>query len=403
MTSSILIRQRYFAGLSRNVFLLALSSLFGDISTEMLYPVLPTFLTRTLGASGSVVGLVDGFAQAAQNIAQAFAGTLSDRLRKRKSLALVGYFLAAVAKPLIGLSTSWHGVFGARLLDRIGAGSRSAVRDALIASSVDDRNRGRAFGLEGLGDNAGACIGPLLAVVLLYEVHLGLRPIFYWALVPGLMALLMVVFVREPQAQDVTRSNIDVSLRRLPRPYWSYLLAIAVFSVGNSSNAFLILRTQDAGVPLAATIVIYAAFNLVAAVVSYPAGLLSDKWGRRQVLVACFGIFLITYLGFALTLSAPWIATFFILYGLYQGTFRAVGKALAVDLAPEWLRASGVGGYSATVGIFQLVASLAAGVLWDRMGHAAVFYYGAISALAGIVGLLLLVPQDVARGARGSS
>src|ERR1700674_662622 len=163
--------QRYFAGLSRSTFLLALSSLFSDISTEMLYPILPVFLTQTLQASGSIVGLVDGVAQAAQNIVQGFSGALSEKLQKRKSIALAGYFLAAAAKPLMGLSTSWQGVFGARLLDRLGAGTRSAPRDALIAASVDEKDRGRAFGLEGVGDNAGAFIGPLLAVILLYALH----------------------------------------------------------------------------------------------------------------------------------------------------------------------------------------------------------------------------------------
>jgi len=167
--------QRYFAGLSRNTFLLAATSLFADISTEMLYPVLPVFLTQTLKASGSIVGLVDGFAQATQNIVQGFSGALSDRLRRRKPVAVAGYLLAAIAKPLMGIATIWQVLFGARLLDRLGAGARSAPRDALIAASVDEENRGRAFGLEGVGDNAGAFLGPLLTAFLLYELHVGIR------------------------------------------------------------------------------------------------------------------------------------------------------------------------------------------------------------------------------------
>ena len=189
--------QRYFPGLSRNTFLLALASLFTDISTEMLYPVLPIFLTQTLHASGSIVGLVDGFAQAAQNIVQGVSGAVSDWLQKRKPIALAGYFLAAVAKPLIGLSTTWQGVFAARFLDRLGTGIRSAPRDALIASSVDEKDRGRAFGLEGIGDNAGAFLGPLLAVYLLYALHVEIRTIFYIAIIPGLLAFFMVLLVKE--------------------------------------------------------------------------------------------------------------------------------------------------------------------------------------------------------------
>ena len=294
-------RQRYFAGLSRNTFLLALASLFADISTEMLYPVLPVFLTQTLNASGSVVGLVDGFAQATQNIVQGFSGTLSDRLQKRKPVALVGYFLAALGKPLMGFSTVWQGVFGARLLDRLGSGIRSAPRDALIASSVEERDRGRAFGLEGVGDNAGAFVGPLFAVLLLYSFGVGIRTIFYVALVPGLLAFLMVLFVSERSISVAAKSKIDTSLEQFPKDYWKYLLATALFGIGNSSNAFLILQTQAIGVSLETTILIYAAFNLVAALISYPAGSLSDRWGRRNILLASYFVFFVAYLGFAVT------------------------------------------------------------------------------------------------------
>ena len=389
--------QRYFAGLSRNTFLLAFSSLFADISTEMLYPVLPVFLTQTLQASGSIVGLVDGFAQATQNIVQGFSGALSDKLQKRKSIALAGYFLAAVAKPLMGISTVWQGVFGARLLDRLGTGTRSAPRDALIAASVDEKDRGRAFGLEGFGDNAGAFLGPLLAVFLLYALHVGLRAVFYLAIIPGLLAFLMVLLVRERPATVAAKAKIDVSLRQFPRAYWRYLLVTALFGVGNSSNAFLILRTQDIGIPLETTILIYAAFNLVAALVSYPAGSLSDSWGRRNILLASFVIFLIAYLGFALTQNVFLIAALFVLYGAYQGTFRAVGKAFAADFVPAPLRASGIGWYSTTVGLLQLVASVVAGLLWDQVGHVAVFYYGAVFALVGSIALLVAIPAKQSR------
>ena len=389
--------QRYFGGLSRNTFLLALASLFSDISTEMLYPVLPVFLTQTLHASGSIVGLVDGFAQALQNIVQGFSGAVSDKLQKRKGIALAGYLMAAAAKPLMGLSTVWQGVFGARLLDRLGAGIRSAPRDALIASSVDEKDRGRAFGLEGVGDNAGACLGPLLAVLLLYALHVGIRSIFYLAIIPGLLAFFMVLQVKERHTAATAMAKIDVSLRQFPKGYWTYLLVTALFGLGNSSNAFLILRTQDIGASLKTTILIYAAFNLVAALISYPAGSLSDTWDRKNILLASFVIFLIAYLGFALTQNVLLVAALFVFYGLYQGIFRAVGKAFASDFVPEHLRASGVGWYSTTVGLLQLVASVVAGLLWDRIGHAAVFYYGATFAAVGSIGLLLLIPAQRGR------
>jgi MFS family permease len=386
--------QRYFAGLSRNTFLLALSSLFSDISTEMLYPILPVFLTQVLQASGSIVGLVDGFAQATQNIVQGFSGAISDHLQRRKPIALIGYLLSAIAKPLMGLATVWEALLGARLLDRLGAGTRSAPRDALVASSVDERDRGRAFGLEGLGDNAGAFLGPLVALFLLYGLHLDLRSIFYLAIIPGLLAFLMVLLVTEQRVAVAAKSKIDLNLGQFPRPYWNYLVATALFVAGNSSNAFLILQTRDIGVSLETTILIYAAFNLVAALISYPAGALSDRWGRRNILLAAIAVFFAAYLGFALTRNVLVIAVLFVLYGLYQGAFRAVGKALASDLVPRHLRASGIGWYSATVGLWQLVASVAAGLLWDRIGHAAVFYFGALFAAVGIIALLALVPGD---------
>jgi len=385
-------RTRYFAGVSRNTVLLAFTSLFADISSEMLYPVLPILLTQTLHASGSVVGLVEGIAQAAQNIVQGVSGWLSDKLQERKSLALAGYLLSAVAKPLIGLATAWQGVLGARFLDRLGAGFRSAPRDALIASSVAEENRGRAFGLEGIGDNLGAFLGPLLAVVLLMSFHLGIRWIFYLAIVPGLLAVFMILLVQERPVPVAAKSKIDVNLRQFPQPYWKYLLVTALFGIGNSSNSFLILQTKGIGASLEATILIYAGFNLVAALISYPAGSLSDTWGRRSVLLASFIIFFIAYLGFARAKSFVLIATLFVFYGLFQGIFRSVGKAFAADFVPEHLRASGVGWYSATVGLLGLVANIVAGLLWDRVGHAAVFYYGAAFAVVGSVGLLVLIP-----------
>jgi MFS family permease len=372
--------------------LLAFASLFADISTEMLYPILPIFLTQVLRASGSVVGLIEGIAQATQNIVQGFSGWLSDKLSRRKSLALIGYLVAAIAKPLMGLSHVWPQLLGGRFMDRLGTGFRSAPRDALIAASVSKENRGRAFGLEGFGDNLGACLGPLLAIFLVVSFHFELRWIFYLAVIPGLLALLMTLLVQERAVAIPAKTKMDVSLRQFPRAYWKYLLVTALFELGNSSNSFLILQTKDIGASFVVTILIYAGFNLVAALISYPAGSLSDKWSRKRVLLLSFVVFLIAYLGFALARSVIVIALLFIFYGLFQGIFRSVGKAFAADFVPEYLRASGVGWYSTTVGLLGLVASIVAGQLWDRISHAAVFYYGAASAAAGSIALLLLFP-----------
>ena len=381
---------RFPAGISKNTVLLAFASLFADISSEMLYPILPIFLTQVLHASGSVVGAVEGIAEATQNAVQGFSGWLSDKLQRRKPLALVGYFVSALGKPLMGIASTWPGVLGGRFLDRLGAGFRSAPRDALIASSVPDEFRGRAFGLEGIGDNLGAFLGPLLAVLLLLSFHFQIRWIFLLAIIPGLLTFLMVLLVHERRIPVAAKSKIDVRLREFPVGYWKYLSVIAIFEIGNSSNSFLILQTKSIGASFVVTILIYSGFNLVAALISYPAGSLSDRWGRRNILLVSFVIFFVAYLGFARTRSVPAIAVLFIFYGFFQGIFRAVGKALASDFVPESLRASAVGWYSAVVGLLGLIASVVAGSLWDRVSHAAVFYYGAIFAVAGSVGLLFI-------------
>ena len=383
-------RTRYPAGISRNTVLLAFASLFADISSEMLYPILPIFLTQVLHASGSVVGIVEGIAEATQNVVQGFSGWLSDKLQKRKVLALIGYLVSALGKPLMGIAAAWPGVLGGRFLDRLGAGFRSAPRDALIASSVSDEYRGRAFGLEGIGDNLGAFLGPLLAVLLFLSFHFEIRWIFFVAIVPGLLAFLMVLLVHERPVPVAAKSKIDVSFREFPAGYWKYLSVIAIFEIGNSSNSFLILQTKNIGASFVVTILIYAGFNLMAALISYPAGSLSDRWGRRNILLASFVIFFVAYLGFARARSVAAIAVLFVFYGLFQGIFRSVGKALASDFVPEPLRASAVGWYSAVVGLLGLVASVVAGLLWDHVSHAAVFYYGAIFAIAGSVGLLFI-------------
>ena len=386
------VKKRYSTGISRNTVLLAFTSLFADISSEMLYPVLPIYLTQTLHASGSVVGIVEGIAQATQNIVQGFSGWLSDLLQKRKSLALAGYLLSALGKPVMGLAQTWPGVMGGRFLDRFGSGFRSAPRDALIASSVREESRGRAFGLEGIGDNLGAFLGPLLTVFLFLSLHFGIRTIFYLAVIPGLLAFLMVLLIKERQATVTSKFKIDVDLRQFPRAYWKYLLVTALFGIGNSSNSFLILHTKEIGASFEVTILIYAGFNLVAALISYPAGSISDKWGRKRVLLLAFTIFFFAYFGFARAQHVFPIGALFVFYGLFQGIFRSVGKAFASDFVPAQQRASGVGWYNTAVGLLGLVANLVAGLLWDRVSHAAVFYYGAAFALVGIIALLALIP-----------
>jgi MFS family permease len=221
--------------------------------------------------------------------------------------------------------------------------------------------------------------------------------VFYLAIIPGLLAVLMILLVKERPMPVSAKAKLDFSLQEFPRAYWKYLLATGLFGIGNSSNSFLILQTKSIGASLKTTILIYAGFNLVAALISYPAGFLSDKWGRRNILLAALLIFSVAYLGFAFTQNIALIAMLFAGYGLYQGIFRAVGKALAADFVPDRLRASGVGWYNTTVGLLGLVASIVAGLLWDHVGHAAVFLYGAAFAVVGSFALLVLVPATKPR------
>ena len=389
--------KRYFSGLTKNSVFLACASLFSDISTEMLYPILPIYLTQNLKASGSIVGVIEGIAQASQNIIQGLSGYLSDKWQRRKPIALFGYILSAVSKPFIGIASTWPGAFAARISDRLGAGTRAAPRDALIASSVDEKNKGKAFGLEGIGDNLGAFLGPLVTVLLFFTFQLNIRYIFYLAIIPGLFAVLMILLVKEGKSDSKIKSKIDIHIGKFPNAYWKYLMVIALFGIGNSSNSFLILMVKGEGLSLIDTVLVYALFNLVAALISYPAGSLSDRFGRKPILLISFVIFLVSYIGFASTSRILLVSVLFVFYGLFQGIFRSVGKTFAADFVPENLRASSIGWYSTVVGLSGLVANIIAGQLWDQISHAAVFIYGAVFSCIGIIFLVILIPNNTKR------
>jgi MFS family permease len=386
------LHKKYFSGLTRNSFLLACASLFADISTEMLYPILPIYLTQNLKASGSIVGIIEGIAQATQNMVQGFSGYLSDKLQRRKSIALFGYALSAVSKPFIGIAITWPGVLAARFSDRFGSGTRSAPRDALIAASVSEENKGKAFGLEGIGDNMGAFIGPLITILLFISLQIDIRYIFYLAIIPGLLAFILILFVSEKKGGEF-KAKSKIELHHFPKEYWKYLAVTAIFGIGNSSNSFLILQIKDKGLSLTETVLVYALFNLVAALISYPAGSLSDKFGRKPLLLIAFVIFILSYAGFAYSPGILFMAMLFVFYGLFQGIFRSVGKTFAADFVPENLRASGIGWYSTVVGFSGLVASIVAGQLWDKISHISVFIYSVIFSIIGMLLLLILVPN----------
>jgi len=335
-----------------------------------------------------MVGIIEGVATATQYIQMGVSGWISDKIKRRKPIAIIGYTLAALSKPLIGLSTAWTGVLGARFMDRLGTGTRSAPRYALVAESASEKDRGKAFGLEGLGDNLGAFLGPLLAIVLIFYFKIELRHIFLLAVIPGSIAVGMIFLVKEEKQKVKVKYKISANIKELPHKYWKYLATIAIFGIGNLSSSFLILQIRNAGVPLIYTILIYAFFNLVAAAVSYPLGSLSDKLGRKKILLFSFVVFLISLLGFAVTKNIFIFAFLFALYGVYQGIFRAVGNAFASDFVPENMEATAIGWFNATVGLSSLVASITAGLVYDKIGHPAVFLIA--SAFVGLGSLMLL-------------
>lgn len=399
------------SGVNRNVTLLALTSLFGDISTEMMYPALPIFLTVVLGAPASAVGLIEGIATGIQYSVQGPAGALADRLRRKKPIGAFGYALAALGKLVIGLAPVWPVALLGRAIDRFGAGSRSAPRDALIAASAPPERRGLAFGLEGLGDNAGAFIGPLVTLLLVSVLNTPLRTVFLLAFLPGAFAFMLFLLVREkrekraaPISQPPEPPAPRLTLRSATPAYWRYLLVTAIFGIGNSTNAFLILRLEGIGATFTVTVLVYAFFNLVAALISAPAGALVDlSGGPKRVLLGCLLIFAIVYFGFAFSANAALLALLFVGYGVFQGGYRAVGKTYASNLVPATLRASGLGWYATVIGLSSVVASTVGGWLWTQVSPSATFLYGGVFALVGSLALVALSPGPGASPRAGSA
>jgi MFS family permease len=370
--------------LNPTVMRLGLVSLLADISSEMLYPITPIFLTAVLGASMSSLGLIEGTAEALASLLKTYAGSWSDRWGRRKPFIVFGYLLTALGKPLIGVAGSWPEVLLARGLDRTGKGLRGAPRDALIADSVDPRLWGAAFGWHRAMDTLGAAIGPLLAIVYLRHFS-ELRGIFFWAFVPGLLAVLVATKVRDVRPAKISQ-RVKASWRwaELSANFRTYLLAWTIFSLVNSSDVFLLMKAKASGLSLETTILIYCFYNLVYAAASPGLGHLSDKMGRKPILMIGLLVFALVYAGFAFA-SAPWIYwILFAVYGIYMAATDGVGKALAVDLIDPQFKATGIGLLSAVSGIATLFASLVAGLLWDHYGAASTFAYGAVGAVLAL-------------------
>jgi MFS family permease len=410
--------------LGRNVIALAVVSLFTDVSSEMIYPLLPVFLTATLGASASTLGVIEGAAETTASLLKLASGWWSDRVRRRKPLVVFGYALASLVRPLIAAAQSATQVLVIRLTDRIGKGIRNSPRDALIAESVDPSIRGRAFGFHRAGDNAGGVVGPLIAFALLQWWALDLRTVFWLALIPGILATItVIVFVRETQASSVTpppapsaAENGPVAQRataedstlgtvvgqdttvaaktNLPKAYWAYLGVLLLFSLGNSTDAFLLLRARQLDVSLALIPIIWATLNVVRTLASTHAGALSDRIGRVPTVIAGWAIYALVYFGFAFA-SLQWHAwALFAAYGLFFALTEGAERALVADFVPAARRGTAFGWYYLVVGLATLPASILFGVVWDRLGSHAAFIMGAVLATLAAVGIAL-IPKPV--------
>lgn len=378
--------------LSPTVKKLGLVSFLADVSSEMLYPITPIFLTTVLHASVSSLGFIEGFAEALSSLLRTYSGLWSDRIHNRKTFIWSGYLFSALAKPMTGISQSWIHVFCARAFDRTGKGIRTAPRDALIAESVPSHLRGLAFGWHRLMDTLGAAVGPLIAVLFLRYSE-DLRKIYYLAFIPGIFAVLVAWTVRDLKKNEVTVRHKSLgwaSYSTLPKEFKYYLFCWAIFSLANSSDVFLLLRTQQFGASLTETILLYCFYNLIYAFASPYLGGLSDRVGRKKVLIVGLTVFALVYGAFAIVSNIAYFWVLFGVYGLYMAATDSVGKAFAIDLLGEDLKATAVGYLGTVTGVSTLVASSIAGILWDRFGAFATFGYGFAGAVLAAVAMTFL-------------
>jgi len=398
--------------LPRNVWAVSLTSFFMDISSEMVINILPLFLANVLGVKTNVIGLIEGLAESTASLLKVFSGWFSDKLRARKWLAVSGYALSTLVKPIYYFASSWGLVAGVRWADRVGKGIRTAPRDALIADSIGERERGLAFGFQRAADTAGAMLGLLIALGVVWlaqsnAVELGevtFRAIVLVSLLPAAMAVLALAIGARDVPVTAQRAAPQLAFKQLGKPFMVFLLIVGLFELGNSSDAFLVLRAQERGLSVSGILGVLVIFNLVYTLVSTPAGRLSDRVGRRQVIIVGWLVYAAAYLGFGLARSAWQIWALYVLYGLYYGLAYGTSKALIADLVPAEVRGTAYGSYNAILGLLDLPASLIAGLLWQGfgawggLGAPAPFLFGAGAAALAALLLALWLPRVAKTG-----
>lgn len=385
--------------LPRNVWAVSLTSFFMDISSEMVVNILPLFLYNVLGVKTNIIGIIEGVAEATASILKVFSGWLSDKLKGRKWIAVIGYGISALSKPFFYFANSWGMVAGVRWADRVGKGVRTAPRDALVADSIKPEQRGLAFGFHRAADTAGAVLGLVIATLVVWlaqsnDVLLGentFRTIVLISLIPALLAVVsLIVGAKDVKLAGETKAP-KITFKGLGKPFLVFMLIVGLFDLGNSSDAFLVLRAQERGISVIGILIMLATFNLVYTLISTPAGALSDRVGRRKVIIGGWLVYGVIYLGFALA-QQPWhIWVLYVMYGLYYGLAYGTTKAMVADLVKPELRGTAYGTYNAILGILDFPASLIAGLLWQGVGSwagfgpSAPFLFGSVTAFLAAI------------------
>ena len=376
--------------IASNVVLLGLVSFFTDISTEMVYPILPLYLSSVMGATPTIIGIIEGIAESLASIIKLFSGIIADRYGNKKHLAFFGYSTSLINKIIILFSATWTGVLLARIIDRFGKGIRTAPRDALIAESSDRAHLGRAYGMHKGLDLLGTAVGILLAFIILTKNENEYRKIFLYSLIPAVAGIICIFFVKDKK-EKISKKEISFRWKTLDKRLRWFLIFIFIFTLGNSSNAFIILRTKAAGFTSQEAILLYFLFNIVASLISLPIGQLSDKTGRKTILCTGYFLYGIVYLGIGLFSGKAIFIILFVIYGFYTALTTGIERALIVEIADETQKASALGLHSAIVGLGLLPASIIAGLLWDFAGQSTPFIFGSVLAFFTSIGVFIIL------------